>query len=64
MSYSFSALVIDDDSTARDVIENFFDAKGWLRYCRLSSPLGAMEKIEMCKPDVIFLLSICPIRRS
>lgn len=56
MSYSFSALVIDDDSDARDVIEKFLRCEGLVEVLPgLSSPLGAIEKIELCKPDVIFL---------
>jgi DNA-binding LytR/AlgR family response regulator len=52
----FSALVIDDDPSARNILEKFLEATGKVEvFAGLDSAVDAIEKIEVLEPDVIFL---------
>jgi DNA-binding LytR/AlgR family response regulator len=53
---SFSALVIDDDPSARNILEKYLEATGKVEvFAGLDSAVDAIEKIELLEPDVIFL---------
>ena len=52
----FTCLVIDDDSTAHDVLEALINQINWMVYLdRCYSGIEALERIAREKPDVIFL---------
>jgi len=52
----FSALVIDDDPSARNILEKFLEATGKVEvYVGLDSAVEAIEKIELLEPEVVFL---------
>ncbi len=53
---SFSALVIDDDPSARNILERYLESDGRVTvYPGLESTAKATETIELLSPDVIFL---------
>jgi len=56
MSWLFSALVIDDDTAARNILEKFLETDGRVQVFEgLDSAINAIETIENLSPDVIFL---------
>jgi two-component system, LytTR family, response regulator len=56
MGLLFSALVIDDDPLARNVLEKFLETDGRVNVLNgLESVVNAIEVIDKLDPDVIFL---------
>lgn len=56
MGSVFTALVIDDDPTVRNILEKFLETDGRVNvYEGLESVVNALEIIEKLDPDVIFL---------
>jgi two-component system, LytTR family, response regulator len=56
MGWLFSALVIDDDPSARNILEKFLETDGRVNVLHgLESVVNAIEIIEKQEPDVIFL---------
>lgn len=56
MGWLFSAIVIDDDSSARNILEKFLETDGRVKVLSgLESAVNAFETIEKLNPDVIFL---------